>query len=174
MQLQRACHDTLPWLICFSLGGMVMNSSGQRGRFPADLAAIFILPVVAVGLGIFIAENRWWDLIGIGISLIVIAIIGFWLLVLPWTSKYRRSSRWFRDAAVFAGLAAVASSSVYALLVFDGHSFSPVTFLEMKISAPFAFGMWIGLSLSLFHSSEFWEPRRPSPLRTWALKSRKI
>jgi hypothetical protein len=113
------------------------------------------------------------DLIGIGIFLIVIAIIGFWLLVLPWTSKYRRSSRWFRDIAVFAGVAAVLSS-VHALLLLDGHSLSPVTFLEMKILAPVAFGTWIGLSLSLFHSSEFWEPRRPSPWRTRALKSRKI
>ncbi|SRR6266498_688857 len=114
------------------------------------------------------------DLIGVGIALLVIAIIGFWLMALPRTSKYRRSSRWLRDIAVFAGIAAVLSSSVYAVLVFDGHSLSPVTFLEMKILAPFAFGLWIGLSLSLFHSSEFWEPRRPSLWRTRALKSRKI
>jgi hypothetical protein len=114
------------------------------------------------------------DLIGVGIALLVIAIVGFWLIALPWTSKYRRSSRWFRDVSVFAGIAVVLSSTVYAVLVFDGHSLSPITFLEMKILAPFAFGIWIALSLSLFHSSEFWEPRRPSLWRTRALKSRKI
>jgi hypothetical protein len=114
------------------------------------------------------------DLIGIGITLFGIAIMGFWMMALPWTSKYRHSSRWFRDAAVFAGLAAVVSSGMYALLVFDGHSLSPVRFLEMKILAPFAFGVWIGISASLFNSSEFWEPRRPSPWRTRALARRKI
>jgi hypothetical protein len=114
------------------------------------------------------------DLIGVGIALLFIAIIGFWLVALPWTSKYRRSSRWFRDVAVFAGIAAVLSSSVYAVLVFDGHSLSPVTVLAMKILAPFASGLWIGCSLSLLHSSEFWEPRRPSVWRTRALESRKI
>jgi hypothetical protein len=102
------------------------------------------------------------DLIVAGIALFAIGIVGLWLLALPWTSKYRRSSRWFRDVAVAAGLAAVFSSSGHALVLFYGHALSRVTFLEMQILSQVVSGIWMGLSFSLFHSSDFWEPRPPS------------
>jgi len=52
-----------------------MSSSEERGRFPADLAAILVLPFAVVGLGIFVAGNSWWRRIGeIGLAFVAFAI----------------------------------------------------------------------------------------------------
>jgi hypothetical protein len=113
-------------------------------------------------------------LTGAGIALLAIAIVGIWLIALPWTTKYRRSSRWFRDVAIAGGFAALLSSSGHALLLFHAHALSRVRFVELQTLVQVVSGMWMGLLFSLLFSAEFWEPRPPSHWRTRLLKGREI
>jgi hypothetical protein len=106
--------------------------------------------------------------------LIAIAAIGVWLIVLPWTAKYRRSSRWLRDVAIAGGIAALLSSSGHSVLLFYGHALDRARFLEVNVVSYLASGMWMGLLLSLVFSAEFWEPRGPSHWKTHMLRSRKV
>lgn len=100
--------------------------------------------------------------------------IGLWLVALPWMARYRRSSRWFRDAALWGGIAAVASSTAHGLLVFRPHSFDQVTAYELRTAAVLLSGLWLGFLFSLLLNAEFWEPRRPSAWRTQMLKRRQF
>src|SRR5438094_8852171 len=93
--------------------------------------------------------------------LVAIAAIGVWLVVLPWTPKYLRSSRWFRNIAVAGGIAAVVSSSGHTLLLLHGHALDWARFFELQVVSYLAGGMWMGLLFSLVFSAEFWEPRGP-------------
>jgi len=114
------------------------------------------------------------DLAGVAIGLFGIAVVGIWLVALPWTRKYRRSSRWFRDVAVAGGLAALLSSGGHSLLLFRAHHLSRVTFIELQIISFVLGGMWMGFLFSLLFSAEFWEPRRPSHWRTHMLRKRQV
>jgi hypothetical protein len=106
--------------------------------------------------------------------LAAIAVVGFWLVILPWTSKYRHSSRWLRDIAVAGGIAALVSSGGHSLLLVHGHALERARFFELQVLSYLAGGMWMGLLLSLMFSAEFWEPRGPSHWKTQMLRSRKV
>jgi hypothetical protein len=87
MQLQSVCHDTLPWLISFSL----------------DLMSILTLVVaVAVGTVLLLLFGRWigrvrftlanafWgSLIGHIVPGLVMLALGFLLAPVPWSRTHR-------------------------------------------------------------------------------------
>ncbi len=114
------------------------------------------------------------DFAGAALGLSGIALVGLWLITLPWMTKYRQSSKWFRDVAVVGGLAALLSSAGHLLLLFRAHHLSRVTFIELQIISFVLGGMWMGLLFSLLFSAEFWEPRRPSHWRTQMLRKRQV
>src|SRR5437870_1677124 len=102
-------------------------SSDQRGSLTRGV----VLIIIALGLFTMGIAFRWSggavsDTTAIVIAVVglsAIAVVGLWIITLPWTKKYRHSSKWFRDVAVAGGLAAFVSSGGHSLLLFRPQHF---------------------------------------------------
>jgi hypothetical protein len=153
-------------------------SAAQRG----SLIRSIVLIMIALGFFIMaIVFRRGGGLVSHAIEIAIalvglsaIAVVGLWLITLPWMAKYRHSSKWFRDVAIAGGLAALVSSGGHSLLLSRPQYFTRVTSLELQIVSFVLGGMWMGLLFSLLYSAEFWEPRRPSVWRDRMLRKRQV
>src|ERR1700737_256885 len=97
MQLRRGCHDTLPWLISFSLDGM-----SKRTRDALILGGIMILT--------FAVLQRF--------SLVlvyVVFVVGGLLLLLPLFERTRIRSRWALSLFAISSVLLIAMGAVKLL-----------------------------------------------------------
>jgi hypothetical protein len=133
---------------------------------------LFIMAIAFRWRGGFVSHTTAIAIAVVGLS--AMAVVGLWLVTLPWMTTYRRSSKWFRDVAVAGGFAALVSSGGHSLLLFRPQYLTRVTFFELQIVCFVLGGMWMGLLFSLLFSAEFWEPRRPSIRRDRMLRKRQV
>jgi hypothetical protein len=100
------------------------------------------------------------EAIGISLALGAIAVSGLWLIFLPFRRIY--SSPWFRQVAVSCGIAGLLSTAGHALLLLQPHRFDHVRHFEVQTISMVLGGVWLGLLISLFCSSELWGSRSMS------------